>query len=137
MPDDEFALTAVAGVATHGVGVPQLFSVNCCTNVNILFAGTIFYASIVGGAPPTTVLTLTLQYYNVAAPGLINKVAVPLKALIEGSTSQTDVIPFTAVQTASLSTGTYSAQLVVSSTVNVPGLTVNGSMSVFMVRKSA
>ena len=137
--DPTFTLNAsgTPPLATHAVGTPQLFSVNCYTNVTIMFAGTIYYAFNASSLPPTKVLTLTLQYYNVAAPGLINKVAVPLQALVVGSTTVEAVIPFTAVQTALLSTGTYSAQLVVSSGANVPDLTINGSLSVFMVRQTA
>jgi hypothetical protein len=137
--DDTFTLVAPVppALTTHTVLPSQLFSVNCYTNVTIMFAGTIYYAASALSLPPTAVLTLTLQYYNVAAPGLVNKVAVPLQALVVGSATVDDVIPFTAVQTALLSTGTYNAQLVVSSGVGVPVLTVNGSLSVFMVRKSA
>lgn len=140
MATDSFSLTVTppATTGTHGMA-PQLFSVNCYTNVNIQFAGTITYPSEtdVPTNPTHPVLTLTLQYYNVATPGLINKVAVPLQAGLVQDLDNADVVPFTAVQTALLSTGTYSAQLVVSSTVTVPSVAVNGSMSVFMVRKSA
>ena len=139
VPTDTFSLTVTppATTGSHGMA-PQLFSVNCYTNVNIQFAGTITYPSetAVPTNPSNPVLTLTLQYYNVATPGLINKVAVPLQAGLVQDVTNADVVPFTAVQTALLSTGTYSAQLIVSSGVTVPSVSVNGSMSVFMVRKS-
>lgn len=131
---------SVSSTSPYTVIPSQLFSVNCPTNVNIQFAGTVYYD--IASSPQNAVLKFTLQYYNVAAPGIVNSVPVPLQALVRGSTTVQDVVPFTAVQTASLTAGTYSAQLVISvattsPTPTVSGLHVDGSLSVFQVRVAA
>ncbi len=81
------------------------------------------------------VVTLQLQYYNVAAPGLLNPVSVPLQATVRAlGGGGLDYVPFTAVQTATLSAGTYSAQLLVSSG-DAFDVSVSGTQSVFVVKK--
>jgi hypothetical protein len=102
--------------------------------VNITFAGTLVYDGTGEGAL-NHVVTLQLQYYNVAAPGLLNPVSVPLQATVRAlGGGGLDYVPFTAVQTATLSTGTYSAQLLVSSG-DTFDVSVSGTQSVFVVKK--
>jgi hypothetical protein len=113
---------------------PQTFTVNCESNVNITFAGTLAYDGT-GEGDPDHVVTLTLQYYNVAAPSLLNRVFVPLQATVRALTD-VDYVPFTAVQTAPMTPGTYSVQLLVGSPDVVPfTVSVSGTQSVFVVKK--
>jgi hypothetical protein len=115
----------------------QTFTVNCESNVNITFAGTLAYDGTAELAD-NHVVTLTLQYYNVAAPGLLNPVYVPLQATVR-ALGDIDYVPFTAVQTSLLTPGTYSAQLVVTSGDVPPttsfDVTISGTLSVFVVKK--
>lgn len=113
---------------------PQTFTVNCESNVNITFAGTLAYDGT-GEGDDDHVVILTLQYYNVAAPGLLNPVNVPLQATVR-ALADVDYVPFTAVQTATLTPGTYSAQLLVGSLDAGPfTVSVSGTQSVFVVKK--
>ena len=121
--------------STIGLTPPQTFTVNCESNANITFAGTLKYNGTAYGAVDHVVV-LTLQYYNVAVPGLLDPVSVPLQATVRAADVE-DYVPFTAVQTAILSPGTYSVQLLVGSPDVVPNpvLSVSGTQSVFVVKK--
>ena len=100
--------------------------------MNITFAGTLVYDGT-DESDGDHVVILTLQYYNVAAPGLLNPVFVPLQATVR-ALADVDYVPFTAVQTATLSPGTYSAQLLVGSSDTFI-VSVSGTQSVFVVKK--
>jgi len=121
---------------SSGVGLaPLTFTVNCLSNVNIQFAGTLYNPLYEGAI--SQVVTMKLQYVNAAIPSLYNPVAIPLNATVAVGA----YVPFTAVQTVQLTPGTYVANLVLSVAGVTPPTTVaiaaSGTMSAFIVTKSA
>lgn len=120
-----------SSVLLADAGTP--FYLSCGSNVTIQFAGTLYLAA---GTASVNTITVTLQYYNAAAPSVVSIVPVSLQVQLVSTAEVGDIVPFTAVQTASLPAGSYVSLLSLSASSAV-SVNIDGMLSILSVRAAA
>jgi len=139
VPTTSYAPTTVTTPASPGsdslyqayldpVGVR--IAVPCTSVVTTTFAGTLQYAG-----PDDAAFSVVLQFYNMAAPGVLTKVAEPPSALI--AVSATPMLPITAVQNVTLTPGDYVVLVGIRSAVGSVSVTVSGDLAITLIKQVA